>query len=84
MAEDHIAILMLKVLVKLDASPDPAQQARQLRLTHFERLAPQIPAVELQQIEGKQGHGPVGTPIAQPVERRQAAPAAQPGFLRTE
>ena len=49
--EDNVAA-MREMLVELHPRQRSAQQAGQRLLAHFERLAPQVVAVELQQIKG--------------------------------
>ena len=57
--------------LKLQARQAPAQQAGERRLAGLERLAPQVLAVELQQVEGEQEHvRPLGL-AAQPLEHRE-------------
>ena len=46
------------------------EQARERRLAHCERVAPQIVAVEFDQVEGIEEHARVVTPIPDAVEGR--------------
>jgi dsRNA-specific ribonuclease len=50
--EDSDAIRVLKVFVQPHAVPGLAQDARQRRLAHRDRLPPQVRPVQLQQVEG--------------------------------
>ena len=49
---EHDVAAMREMLVELHPRQRSAQQAGQRLLAHLERLAPQVVAVELQQIEG--------------------------------
>src|SRR5262249_19711956 len=79
-AEHDIAVLMLKMLVELHASPGLAQHRGERRLTDFERLASQIPPVEFEEVEGEQEHRAVSprvrARIAKPGEARHTPPVA--------
>src|SRR5262245_2801162 len=68
-AEDKVAILMLKMLIELHARPCLAQHRGERRLA---RLDPaQIDAVELEQVEGEQEDAGVRAPMPETIERWQ-------------
>ena len=55
--------------------PTPSEHSLQCRLAHFERFAPQVVTVQLDQIEGVQKGAGVMAAIANPVElRRRSSP----------
>src|SRR5205823_644274 len=70
--EHDVAVLVLEVLVELQADLGRAQQRRELALAALERRAPQVLAVELEQVEGEEEHGTVLATVTQPVEHRHA------------
>src|SRR5262249_39151853 len=49
----------------------PTQQARERRLARLQRLAPEILAVELEQVERKQEDTGIRAPIPETIKRRQ-------------
>src|ERR1700730_14345668 len=57
------AILVVEVLVEAQPRCRTPEQARERRLAHCERVAPQIVAVEFDQVEGIEEHARVVTPI---------------------
>jgi hypothetical protein len=75
MAEDHVAVLMLK-MIELQTRPGLAKHGGERRLAHFEGLVAQVAAVQLDQVEGKQEYGTVRASVAQPVEARHPVPFA--------
>jgi hypothetical protein len=52
-AEDKVAILMLKMLIELHAMPYLAQHRGERRLARLDRVPAQIDAVEFEQVEGE-------------------------------
>jgi hypothetical protein len=52
--EDDVALGMLQVLVQADTWSALAEDARQRRFAHFDRLSPEVRAVQLQEVEGVQ------------------------------
>ena len=58
------------MLVDPNAGAAPAQERGQCGLTDLQRIAAQVVAVELDQVEGVQEHGFVVAALAQPVEAR--------------
>ena len=64
------AILVVEVLVEAQPRCRTPEQARERRLAHCERVAPQIVAVEFDQVEGIEEHARVVTPIPDAVEGR--------------
>ena len=70
------AILVVEVLVEAQPGCRTLEQARERRLAHCERVAPQIVAVEFDQVEGVEKHARVVTPIPDAVDR-MAVPQAQ-------
>jgi hypothetical protein len=54
------------VLVELQADLRPPQEARERTLARLNRLAPHVPAVQLQQVEAPRKHVPVTVTPAQP------------------
>jgi hypothetical protein len=56
------------VLVELQANRGGAQQGTELTLTHLDRVAPQVHAIDLEQVEGEQEDGAILAAVAQPVE----------------
>jgi hypothetical protein len=61
------------MLVELQADLRPPQEPRERTLARLNRLAPHVPAVQLQQVEAPRKHVPVTVTPAQPLEDRQAA-----------
>src|SRR5271156_2829385 len=61
-----------KVLVEGDSSMAAAQQPLERGLAQLKRRAPQILAVELQQIKGAERDGVIVLPIADEIEHRKA------------
>ena len=61
---------MVEVLVEAQARRRAPQQARQSGLAHRERVAPQIVAVEFDQVEGIEEHARVVALVPDAVERR--------------
>jgi hypothetical protein len=53
MAEHHLAILMLKVLIQPQARTGLGQDRGERGLAHLQRIAPQVLAVQLDQVEGE-------------------------------
>jgi len=60
------------MLVQPQPRKAPTQQARQCSFARFERFAPQILAVEFQQVEGEQEHAAIVALVAQPLEHGEA------------
>jgi len=70
------AILVVEVLVEAQPRCRTPEQARERRLAHCERVAPQIVAVEFDQVEGIEEHARVVTPIPDAVEGHDPSPHA--------
>ena len=70
--ENRQAAVVRQVLVQADAGPALPQDAGQRRLADLDRLAPQVRAVQLQQVEGvEEGCGLVAPP-AEDIEAGRA------------
>jgi hypothetical protein len=53
-AEHHITLRVLEVIIQRDARAALAQDAGERRLADLDRLPPQVRAIQLQQVEGVQ------------------------------
>jgi hypothetical protein len=62
---EYRGAVVLHVLVQMQTRQAAAQQARERPLARLERLAPQVLAVELQQVEGEQEHVPAAALVAE-------------------
>ena len=76
MLEHKRAILLVYVFVEAQPRPRTREQARKCCLTHRERIAPQVVAIKLDQVEGVEEHGRIVLPIPNAVERRDPVIAA--------
>jgi hypothetical protein len=68
--EHQRAVRVVEVLVEAQARRRAPQQARQSGLAHRERVAPQILAVQLDQVEGIEEYARVVALVPDAVERR--------------
>jgi len=76
--EHERAVLLIEVLV--EAQPPGAaraEQAGECRLAHSQRVAPQVVAVQLDQVKGIEEHARVVVPVADALEARDAVLAAR-------
>jgi hypothetical protein len=68
------------MLVQPQAWQAPAQQTHQRCLAGLKRFAPQVLAVQLEQVEGEQEHVVIVAPVAQPLEHRDPVLIADDGL----
>ena len=73
MLENRQPAVVLQVLVEAQAGSALAQDARQCRLANLDRLAPQVRAIQLQQVEAVQKRSCLIATAAQHVEARPCA-----------
>jgi hypothetical protein len=64
------------VLVEAQTRRRAREHARERRLSHLKRVAPQVVAIEFYQIERVEEHAPVVPAIADEIEARDAVVAA--------
>ena len=77
MTEDSLAVIALEMLVEANARAcSPGQDRRERGLAHFQRLAAQVVAVQLDQVEGVEEDARVMAPLAYAIEARHAVVAA--------
>jgi hypothetical protein len=76
MAKNDVARL-LDVLAQLQPSLGMAQELGKARPPILDRLSAQIPAVQLQQVEGIHEYAPIIAAIAQPIEHGKSVPITQ-------
>ena len=84
MLKNRQAAVVLQVLVQPHPGTDLAQDAGERRLADLERLAPQIRAVELQQVEGVEKRLRLVASAEENVEAgesRRVSPASRRGFF---
>jgi len=74
--EDERALLVVEVLVEAQARRRPPEEARERRLAHCERVPAHVLAVKLDQVESKEEHAPIVSPIPDALERRDPIVAA--------
>jgi hypothetical protein len=77
---EHRFAVALHVLVEPNAMTNPGQDGGQRGLADFERLAAEIVAVELNQIEGVQEHAGVVSAVTDTLEAGYAALVAGDGL----
>jgi hypothetical protein len=66
--EHHLTVIVLKVLIQLQARTGLGQDGGERRLAHLKRVAAEIVAVQLDQVEGVEEDGRVVPPVADAVE----------------
>ena len=73
---EHGRPVMLEVLVEQDTGRRLGQERGESRLARYEGLAPQVVAIQFDQIDGAQEHAVVVVAVSQSVEIRDAIVAA--------
>jgi hypothetical protein len=63
MVKHHLAVLVFKVLIESKPGCRLSQHGGKRRLTHRQRIAPQVVAVELDQVEGVEEHADVAAAV---------------------
>jgi hypothetical protein len=77
---ENLGAVALDVVIEPNAMTNPGQDGGQRGLADFERLAAEIVAVELNQIEGVQEHAAIMAPISNVIEARCATLIAGGGL----
>jgi hypothetical protein len=72
MAKHHLAVLVLKVLIESKVGCRLSQHGSKRRPTHRRRIASQVVAVELDQVEDVEEHAGVVATVTDSVEGRDA------------
>jgi hypothetical protein len=74
---EHERPLGLQMLIELHPVPCASKQPREGRLAPFERLAPQIVAVEFEDVERPHEDADIVAPVSDPLEQRDAVITAR-------
>ena len=77
---EHGRAVFLDMLVEANARRTAPEYRLQGRLAHFERIAPKVIAVELDQVEGIKEHGVVMLPVPDAIEGCNSIVTAHDGF----
>jgi hypothetical protein len=75
--EHERAVLLVEVLIEARPGRRASEQAGKRRLAHRERITPHVLTIELDQVEGVEGHAPIVPSIADVVEARDPVLAAR-------
>src|SRR5262249_33742923 len=77
---EHGRAVALDMLVEAQPKASFGQHASQRGLADFQRITPQVVAIELDQVEGVEEYAPVGVLVTDELERGHAVVIASPRF----